>query len=293
MDVPPAPIDPRQSWDLPPFGGLPVSEVLSPLVTRVVAPNPSHMTLDGTNTYVLGAPGAGAVVLVDPGPDDASHLARVRDAVAARDAEVAAIVVTHHHLDHTEAAHAWARAFGCVLHAPRSQDTGAGGRLLVDGDRVDLPGLEVQVVATPGHTSDHVAFRLEDGSLLTGDHVLGRGTSVVAHPDGDLTAYLASLRRTLDLGAHALYPGHGPALTEDPEAVLRFYAEHRDFRRAQVLAELAAAPATPWELVTRIYADVDEVLWPAAEASTRATLVALQVEGRVRLDADDLATLVA
>jgi glyoxylase-like metal-dependent hydrolase (beta-lactamase superfamily II) len=236
---------------------------------------------------VLGAPGSGAVVVVDPGPDDAAHLDRVRAVVAGRDAEVAAVVVTHHHLDHTEAAHGWSRAFGCVVHAPRRQDAGAGGRVLSDGDLVDLPRLEVRVVATPGHTRDHVAFRLGDGSVLTGDHVLGRGTSVVAHPDGDLTAYLASLRRTLDLGAHELHPGHGPSLTEDPDAVLRFYADHRDFRRAQVLAELAAGPATPAELVARIYAEVDRPLWPAAEASTRATLAALVDEGVVQPTADD------
>lgn len=292
VDVPPAPVDPRLTWDLPPFGQLPVTEQLSAIATRVVAPNPSHMTLDGTNTYVLGSPGTGAVVVVDPGPDDAGHLARVREAVAGRDAEVVAVVVTHHHVDHTEAADAWAGMFGCPVHAPRPQDAARGGRILADGDRLDVPGLEVQVVATPGHCHDHVAYRLGDGALLTGDHVLGRGTSVVAHPDGDLTAYLASLRRTLDLGAHALHPGHGPSMTEDPDAVLRFYADHRDFRRAQILAELADGPRTPSELVARIYADVDPVLWPAAEASTRATLAALVHERTLRLDDDERASLV-
>lgn len=279
---PTPPRDPRASWDLPPFGQMPVTEELGDAVTRVVAPNPSHMTLDGTNTYVLGAPGTGAVVLVDPGPEDVEHLARVREVVADRDAEVTAIVVTHHHHDHTEAAPAWAAAFGVPVHAPSPGDTSGAGRVLADGDRLDLPGLEVAVVATPGHCHDHVAFRVGDGSLLTGDHVLGRGTSVVAHPDGDLTAYLASLRRTLAIGADALHPGHGPSLTEDPEAVLRFYADHRDFRRAQILAELAAGPATPSELVASIYAEVDRVLWAAAEASTRATLGALEHEGVVR-----------
>jgi glyoxylase-like metal-dependent hydrolase (beta-lactamase superfamily II) len=278
--VPPA--DPRATWDLPAFGQMPVVEELAAPITRVVAPNPSHMTLDGTNTYVLGAPGTGAVVVVDPGPEDADHLARVREVVDARDAEVTAIVVTHHHHDHTEAAPAWARAFGVPVHAPSRGDASDDGRVLVDGDRLDLPGLEVAVVATPGHCHDHVAFRVGDGSLLTGDHVLGRGTSVVAHPDGDLAAYLASLRRTLDLGADALHPGHGPSLTEDPDAVLRFYADHRDYRRAQILQALAAGPATPGELVAGIYAEVDRILWAAAEASTRATLTALEGEGVVR-----------
>jgi glyoxylase-like metal-dependent hydrolase (beta-lactamase superfamily II) len=291
VDLPPAPLDPRSSWDLPAFGGMPVTEELSARLSRVVAPNPSHMTLDGTNTYVVGSPGTGAVVVVDPGPDDDAHLERVRGVVAARDAEVAAVVVTHHHIDHTEAARAWGRAFGCPVHAPRPEDTGPTGRILRDGDRLDLPDLEVRVVATPGHCHDHVAFRLGDGSLLTGDHVLGRGTSVVAHPDGDLTAYLASLQRTLDLGPDALHPGHGPSLTEDPEAVLRFYADHRDFRRAQVLAGLADGPVTPRALVASIYADVAEVLWPAAEASTRATLAALEREGVVTFGPDGRASL--
>jgi glyoxylase-like metal-dependent hydrolase (beta-lactamase superfamily II) len=282
--APTPPLDPRASWDLPAFGQLPVVEELGAAVTRVLAPNPSHMTLDGTNTYVLGSPGVGAVVLVDPGPRDADHLDRVREVVAARDAEVTAIVVTHHHHDHTEAAPAWADTFHVPVHAPSPGDTARGGRVLVDGDRVDLPGLEVEVVATPGHCHDHVAYRLGDGSLLTGDHVLGRGTSVVAHPDGDLAAYLASLRRTLDLGAHALHPGHGPSLTEDPDAVLRFYADHRDFRRAQILAALTDGPATPGELVRRIYTEVDPVLWPAAEASTRATLAALDHEAVIAID---------
>jgi glyoxylase-like metal-dependent hydrolase (beta-lactamase superfamily II) len=292
VDVPEAPVDPRATWALPAFGQMPVVEALSDQVTRVLAPNPSHMTLDGTNTYVLGAPGAGAVIVVDPGPDDADHLARVRAVVAERDAEVTAIVVTHHHVDHTEAAAGWGSRFACPVHAPSPGDTAHAGTVLRDGDRVDVPGFEVQVVATPGHSHDHVAYRLGDGSLLTGDHVLGRGTSVVAHPDGDLTAYLASLRRVLDLGAHALHPGHGPSLTEDPDAVLRFYADHRDFRRAQVLAELATGPATPRELVARIYADVDEVLWPAAEASTRATLAALEREGVARPGRGDEVRLV-
>jgi glyoxylase-like metal-dependent hydrolase (beta-lactamase superfamily II) len=290
VDLPPAPVDPRASWDLPPFGQMPTVEEVADGLTRVLAPNPSPMTLDGTNTYVLGAPRGGAVVIVDPGPDDADHLDRVDAVVRDRDVEVAAVLVTHHHVDHTESAAAVGARYGCPVHAPLAGDTHRAGRVLADGDRVDVPGTELRVVATPGHCADHVAFRLPDGALLTGDHVLGRGTSVVAHPDGDLTAYLDSLRRTLELGAHALHPGHGPSLTEDPQAVLRFYADHREHRQRQVLAALEEAPATPAELVARIYADVDRRLWPAAEASTRAALAHLEAadeveptgQGRVR-----------
>lgn len=285
MDLPPAPVDPRASWELPAFGQMPVVEVLSAMVTRVLAPNPSPMTLDGTNTYVVGAVG-GPVVVVDPGPDDPPHLDRIAEVVRDRDAEVAAVVVTHHHVDHTAAASTVGARFGCPVHAPLAGDTHRAGRVLADGDHVDVRGTALRVVATPGHCADHVAFRLDDGALLTGDHVLGRGTSVVAHPDGDLTAYLASLRRTLDLGAHVLHPGHGPSLADDPQAVLRFYADHREHRRRQIVAALQVGPATPAELVARIYADVDRRLWPAAEASTRATLAHLAAAGEVRPEGD-------
>lgn len=293
MDISPPspPVDPRSSWDLPAFGGMARVAQLDELVTRVLAPNPDAMTLDGTNTYVLGAPGRGAVAVVDPGPDDPDHRRRVEQAAADRDAAIAAIVVTHHHGDHLEAAVAWAERFGCRVHATRPQDVGPDGVVIGDGDRVRLPGLTLDAVATPGHTRDHVAFRLPSGALLTGDHVLGRGTSVVAHPDGDLVAYLESLRRVLDLGPAALYPGHGPELVEDPDAVVRFYLDHRDFRRQQVLAILGEGPARPRQLVERIYAAVDPGLWGAAEASTRALLAALVVEQVVAHEGDDTVSL--
>jgi glyoxylase-like metal-dependent hydrolase (beta-lactamase superfamily II) len=137
------------------------------------------------------------------------------------------------------------------------------------------------VVATPGHTADHLAFRLDSGAVLVGDHVLGRGTSVVTHPEGDVVAYLESLRRVHDLGPSALYCGHGPALTEDPGAVLDYYLAHRAFREAQLIAALADGPQTVDELVARIYAEVPREVWPAAAQSTRATLAKLSAEGRV------------
>jgi glyoxylase-like metal-dependent hydrolase (beta-lactamase superfamily II) len=285
--LPAPPPDPRATWDLPAFGEMATVLDLDPRITRVLAPNPSPMTLDGTNTYLLGDPGSGAVAVVDPGPDDADHLARVEEAVATRDAEVAAVLVTHHHHDHTEAAASWAARFGATLHAPTRADAGPDGVVLADGDTVDLPGFRIEAVATPGHTRDHVAFRLDDGALLTGDHVLGRGTSVVAHPDGDLAAYLDSLRKVLDLGPSALHPGHGPTLTEDPQAVLRFYADHRDFRRHQVLAAIADTPLTVADVVADIYAEVDRRLWPAAERSTRALVEVLVRDGVVRHDDAD------
>ena len=293
IDLPPPPLDPRTTWSLPDPGKMPTVRALDEVVTRVLAPNPSPMTLDGTNTYVVGPAGSGEVIVIDPGPDAPDHLANVEQVLADRDAAVTAILVTHHHLDHAEAAAAWARHFACSVVASTPEVAGSGGRVVGDGDHLVVADIHLEVVATPGHTRDHVALRLPTGALLTGDHVLGRGTSVVAYPDGDLTAYLASLRRVLALGPDQLLPGHGPELTEDPQAVLEYYRDHRAYREAQVLAALAQGPATPRQLVARIYADVDERLWGAAEASTRATLASLDAREQVRLDEGDRAHRIA
>ena len=276
-----APADPRASWSLPALGELPRTAELEPLVTRVLAPNPSGMTLDGTNTYVVGAPGSGQAVLVDPGPDDPAHLAAVEGVLAARDARCVAVLVTHHHGDHAEAALPWGSHFGAPVAAGSAQVAGPGGRVLDHGDRLRQAGTALDVVATPGHTSDHLAFRLESGAVLVGDHVLGRGTSVVTHPEGDVVAYLESLRRVHDLGPSALYCGHGPELTEDPGAVLSYYLAHRAYREHQLLAALGRGPAGVDDLVAEIYAQVPRAVWPAAAQSTRATLDKLVAEGRV------------
>ncbi|WP_116450864.1 MBL fold metallo-hydrolase [Blastococcus litoris] len=276
-----APADPRTSWALPVPGGMPRTAELEPLVTRVLAPNPSGMTLDGTNTYVVGGPGSGQAVLVDPGPDDAAHLAAVEAALDARGARCVAVLVTHHHGDHAEAALPWGERFGAPVAAATAAVAGPRGRVLEHGERLALAGTGIDVVGTPGHTSDHLAFRLESGAVLVGDHVLGRGTSVVTHPEGDVVAYLESLRRVHDLGPSALYCGHGPELTEDPGAVLDYYLAHRAFREQQLLAALVAGAGTVDELVAAVYAEVPRQLWPAAAQSTRATLAKLHAEGRV------------
>jgi glyoxylase-like metal-dependent hydrolase (beta-lactamase superfamily II) len=161
--------------------------------------------------------------------------------------------------------------------------------VLRDGDVVTVGGMPIRVVATPGHCSDHLAFRLENGVVLVGDHILGRGTSVVTFPEGDLLAYLDSLRRVHDLGPAALYPGHGPELRADPSAVIDYYVAHRHFRERQILTALARGPADPAALVAAIYHDVDRRLWPYAEQSTRAALRKLAAEGAVELRPDGLA----
>jgi glyoxylase-like metal-dependent hydrolase (beta-lactamase superfamily II) len=279
-----APPDPRATWDLPAFGAMPRTAELEPLVTRVLAPNPSGMTLDGTNTYLVGAPGSGQAVLVDPGPDDPAHLAAVEAALAARDARCVVVLVTHHHGDHAEAALPWGKRFDAQVAAARADVAGPRGRVLAPGERLTFAGTALDVVPTPGHTGDHLAFRVESGAVLVGDHVLGRGTSVVTHPEGDVVAYLESLRRVHELGPSALYCGHGPELTEDPTAVLDFYLAQRAYREAQILDALTGGPCTVDQLVETIYAAYPREVWPAAAQSTRATVAKLLAEGRVEDD---------
>ena len=281
MPIVTAPADPRVGWALPAPGRMRRTVDLEPQVARVLAPNPGPMSLDGTNTYVVGEPGGGRALVVDPGPDDAAHLAAVEAALAARGAECVAVLVTHHHVDHAEAAAPWAAHFGVPVMAGSAAVAGPRGRVLEPGERLDLAGTTIGVVPTPGHTSDHLAFRLESGAVLVGDHVLGRGTSVVTHPEGDVLAYLESLRRVHDLGPSALYCGHGPELTEDPGAVLDFYLAHRAYREQQLLDALGRGAATVDELVATVYAEYPREVWPAAAQSTRATLDKLRAEGRI------------
>jgi glyoxylase-like metal-dependent hydrolase (beta-lactamase superfamily II) len=281
------PADPRLGWDLPAFGQLPREARLSELVSRVLAPNAGMMSLDGTNTYVIH--GDGETAVVDPGPPEPGHLARVQRVIG--NAVCRWILVTHHHVDHAEAALPWATLLGARVCAARPQVAGRDGRVLGDGDQVAFAGTSVTAVATPGHSSDHLAFRLESGAVLTGDHVLGRGTSVVTYPEGDLLAYLESLRRVLDLGPSALYPGHGPELRDDPNAVIEYYLAHRLFRERQIAAVLRDGPSDVKAIVTRIYADIDPALHPSAEQSTRAALEKMRAEGVVVMNGHDVVSL--
>ena len=245
-----------------------------PATTRahcVLAPNPGPMTLDGTNTWVLLEPGATDAVVVDPGPLVEHHLRAVLARVDALGARVALTVLTHRHPDHAEAAPRFAELTGSPVRA-----VGTGHDDLGDGDLLGVGGLELRVVATPGHTSDSVSFALPaDHALLTGDTVLGRGTTVVAHPDGVLGDYLESLRRLQELGDRTVLPGHGPELPHAGLAAEQYLA-HREQRLEQVRAAVAAGASTPEQVVETVYADVDRVLWPAATLSVRAQLAYLQ-----------------
>jgi len=239
--------------------------------TCVLAPNASPMTLDGTNTWVIREPGARRAVVVDPGPLHEQHLDRVAD-VAGR---VGIVLLTHGHADHSEGARAFAERVGCGIRALDPTFV-YGDEGLNDGDVVELDGLEVRVVGTPGHTSDSLSFVLPaERAVLTGDTVLGRGTTVVAHPDGELGAYLDSLRLLRDLAEmhelEVIWPGHGPVLDE-ALPVLDYYLRHRAERLDQVREAVADGAVEPRDVVRRLYADVDERLWPAAELSVRAQL---------------------
>lgn len=253
---------------------------LDELTTVVLAPNPSPMTLDGTNTYLLGARGAGEVLVVDPGPELDDHRSAVEAAVADLDAQVAAVVFTHHHADHAEAV-GWAGDWDVDAYAFTPRLIDGAVTPLGDSGTLTVGGVSLEAVHTPGHASDHLCLRVaQTGAVLTGDHVLGRGTTVVAWPDGDMRAYMDSLRRLDSLRATVLYPGHGPAL-DDPHRVVSDYIAHREERERQVLSALHDGETTPAAIVARVYADVDPALHPAAERSVRAHLDKLLGEERV------------
>ena len=241
--------------------------------TCVLAPNPGPMTLDGTNTYVLAEPKSRTVVVVDPGPDDPNHLAKVVAATEAGGRTVALILLTHHHLDHSGGA----RELSARVAAPvRAADPSlCRDAEPLEAGEVAVAGLRLAVVPTPGHTEDSVCFvLLDDAALLTGDTVLGRGTTVVAHPDGRLADYLATLEVLAAVISarrlRHLLPGHGPARS-DPGAVIAAYQAHRLERLEQVRAAVAAGATTPIAVVEAVYAE-DRSLWPAAEQSVRAQL---------------------
>ena len=211
----------------------------------VLAPNANMMTLDGTNTWVLREPDAARSIVVDPGPPDESHLA----ALAEQAGDVGVVLLTHHHLDHSEAAKEFAERMGCGVRA-LDPEYRLGSEGLGDGDVVEVDGLEVHVVGTPGHTADSLSFVLPaERAVLTGDTVLGRGTTVVAHPDGQLGAYLDSLDRLHALADSreigTIWPGHGPVI-DDALGALDYYIAHRARAarpgRVSALAQLRAQP---------------------------------------------------
>ena len=276
---------PPQPW---PTGEI---EPLEPLVRRVLAPNGSPFTYTDTQTYLVG--GAQGLAVIDPGPADANHLDALVRAIG--DAPVLAIACTHTHRDHSPAAAPLAERTGApvVGCAPLVLETDepradapfdkayAPDRVLEDGEKLEGPGWTLTALATPGHTSNHLCFALEEsGALFTGDHVMGWSTTVVAPPDGDMAAYMASLEKLHARDDRVYYSAHGPAV-HNPRQLVRGMIGHRRQRERQILNLLGQASQAIAELVPRMYKGIDQRLWPAAGQSVKAHLIDLERRGAV------------
>jgi glyoxylase-like metal-dependent hydrolase (beta-lactamase superfamily II) len=261
---------------------------VTPLIRRLVAKNSGPFTAWGTGTYVVGR---GEVAVIDPGPLDDAHIGALLEALAGE--RISHIVITHTHLDHSPAAavlgpRCGAMVAGCGPHGEHGETTEAGAdydyrpeRQLHDGDRLEGPGWTLTAVATPGHTSNHLCFCLEEeGALFTGDHVMGWSTTVVSPPDGDMQAYMASLARLIGRADRTYYPTHGAPIPQ-PQAYAAQLLEHRREREKQVLDCLADGQDTIAAMVARLYATVDVRLHHAAGRSVLAHLQKLVAEGRV------------
>jgi glyoxylase-like metal-dependent hydrolase (beta-lactamase superfamily II) len=264
--------------------GMTVSGAATSRAVNVLAPNASPMTLDGTNTWIVSEPDSELAVVIDPGPLDESHLRQVRKTAEEAGKRIALTLLTHGHPDHAEGAGRFAELTRTKVRA-LDPALRLGDEGLAVGDVIGVGGLEMRVVATPGHTADSLCFHLPaDRAVLTGDTVLGRGTTLVAHPDGRLGDYLDSLRRlrslTVDDGVHTVLPGHGPVL-DDAQGAIDFYLAHRASRLAQVETAVENGHRTAQEVVAHVYADVDRLLWPAAELSVRAQLDYLREHGLI------------
>lgn len=252
-----------------------LADQLPSWVTLLRAPNPGPMTLDGTNTWLLRAPGQETGVVIDPGPADEGHLTRI-----AEHGPIGFILITHGHADHVEGARRLSDLLGGIRVFAADPARCVGTAPLDPTESFDAYGLEFDALGTPGHTRDSVCFLVEptdlvDGeapaAVFTGDTILGRGTTVVAHPDGHLGQYLDSLELLTAYDGLPALPGHGPALA-DCAAAARFYLAHRRARLDQVRQAVAAGATTAPEVVAEVYADVDRSLWWAAEWSVRAQL---------------------
>ena len=268
-----------------------LAETPEPLVRRVLAPNPSAFSFTGTQSYIVGA--GAEVAVIDPGPDEAEHIAALLAIVG--EARVTAIVCTHTHRDHSPAAAPLAAAtgapvIGCAALAldddgPRSDaafdTTYAPDRVLADGEQLAGDGWTLTAVATPGHTSNHLCFALEQsGALFTGDHVMGWSTTVVSPPDGDMTAYMASLHLLQTREDRVYYPAHGAAV-ENPRQLVRGMIGHRRQRENQILRLLGEGTGLIEQMVPQMYKSVDRQLWPAAGRSVLAHLIDLERRGNV------------
>ena len=268
-----------------------LAEQLEPLVRRVLAPNPSPYTFTGTQTYVVGNPQGPDCAVIDPGPNDAAHIDAIIAAVGER--KVSAIMCTHTHRDHSPAAAPLAEltnapVVGCaplVLKSdlPRADEafdtTYAPDRVLEDGEAMRGTGWTLTAVATPGHTSNHLCFALEEsGALFTGDHVMGWSTSVVIPPDGDMGDYMASLDKLMARDDVRYHSAHGAAI-EKPRQLVRGMIGHRRQRENQILRLMGERARPASGFIPDMYKGLDPRLIPAAEMSVTAHLIDLEKRG--------------
>jgi glyoxylase-like metal-dependent hydrolase (beta-lactamase superfamily II) len=266
---------------------------VSPLIRRVIADNPGPFTYLGTGTYVVGH---GEVAVIDPGPDLPDHLAAILAAVEGE--TVSHILVTHHHLDHSPLARPLSAAtgapiYGCAVKALPIEDevkTEAGYDLFTPdvsvcgGARIAGRGWTIEAIPTPGHTSNHICYALnEENALFSGDHIMGWSTTVITPPDGDMGDYLTSLELVRARGFETLWPTHGPPI-RDVSRFIGAYIEHRRDREHQILSEITNGETRIPAMVTRIYAAVDPRLHPAAARSVLAHLIELVKAGAVVCD---------
>jgi glyoxylase-like metal-dependent hydrolase (beta-lactamase superfamily II) len=261
----------------------------TPLVRRVVAPNPGPFTYNGTSCFIVGR---GTVAVIDPGPDDPAHLAALERALAGE--TVSHIVLTHTHRDHAPAVAPLQRITGAktvgrpspapgpdVSHTPFQPDL-----LLGDEDVIEGPGWHLTAVHTPGHASNHLCYALaEEATLFTGDHVMGWSTSVIGPPDGDLAAYLVSLDKLVARPERLYRSAHGPERDDGPAYAAGLRA-HREARSAGIRAQLAQGAKTIPQLVAALYPGLDPRLVGAAGRSVLAHLIAFEDAGTVRRDGD-------
>ena len=248
-------------------------------VRSITAGNPGPFTLDGTRTWLLGD-----TVVIDPGPAIPSHIS----AVAEAQPRVEIILLTHRHEDHAPGAVELKRRTGARIFAPAGAlEESKVDRILTDGDRIEAGDVSLTVVASPGHTSEHVCYLSAEGELFTGDVVLGEGTTTIFPPDGNMADYLATLRRLLTLAPRVIYPGHGP-IRQDAIDWLQYYIDHRLEREAQILAALSDGEKTIRELRQVIYRQLHPALEPAAEIQLRAHADHLVVQEKVGWSADRL-----
>ncbi len=274
-----------------------VSE-LTPLIRRVVAENPSAFTLYGTGTYIIGR---GQVAIIDPGPAMDDHVDALLQAVAGE--QVSHLLITHTHIDHSPAAKAVQQRTGATTYGFGPHGGGRDGPqveeggdhsftpdvAIGDGDVIAGPGWTVEAVHTPGHTSNHLCFALAEADVLfSGDHVMGWSTTVVSPPDGDMTAYMASLDKLLARDDGRYWPTHGPAI-DQPQDYVQAYKRHRHAREAALLASLKSGAKAIPDMVAEIYAEVPKHLHGAAGRSVLAHLIHLNREGRVNCDGDPAA----